>query len=104
MNSLNRLKSNLLLLVMLFCLWSVYGCKKCYTCTKKCGTCTKAGMPTLAGCDGDSHVLPGTVDAWNALLVSQGYTCEYDNVVEPNVCSEAAKSDYEDIYYNCISK
>ncbi len=87
---------------VLVCIFSFSACKRCYTCTKKCGTCTKTGT-TVAGCDGDAIVQPYTVDTWKVYLESQGYTCAYNNVVESNVCSEASKKSYEDIYYSCIS-
>ena len=79
-------------------------CKRCYNCTKKCGTCAKSGMPTLAGCDGDSQVSPYTVDTWKVYLESQGYTCSYNNVVENDICGNDNKSTYQGNNYTCVSK
>lgn len=91
---------------ILFCILLISAassCKRCYTCTKKCGTCSKNGMPTVAGCDGDSHVLPYTVDTWRVALESQGYTCVYNNTVENDICGNDDKSTYEGNYYTCVS-
>lgn len=94
--------SAILLCAFLICAAS--SCKRCYTCTKKCGTCSKTGSPTVAGCDGDSHVSPYTVDTWKLYLEQQGYTCIYDNIVENDICGNANKSTYEGNNHTCVSE
>lgn len=85
-------------------LLSSSSCKKCYNCTKKCGTCSKTSFPTKAGCDGDTALLPYTVDTWKVYLESQGYTCAYNNVVANDICGADNKTTYEEKSYTCISK
>ncbi len=79
-------------------------CKKCCNCTKKCSTCSKTGLPTKAGCDGDSAVLPYTVDTWKVYLEGQGYTCAYNNVVANDICGADNKATCEGKSYTCVSK
>lgn len=94
----------LLGLTATFLITAYTSCKKCYNCTKKCGTCSKTGFPTRAGCDGDTAVLPYTVDTWKVYLESQGYTCAYNNVVENDVCGADNKTTFEGKSYTCVSK
>jgi len=74
--------------------------EKCYECTRKCGTCTK-GAIQLFGCEGDSALSGFSVDSWRVYLEGQGYTCEYNDIVETNVCEDSDKKAFEDSNYSC---
>jgi hypothetical protein len=96
-----RFSSSLFFFVV-FCF--LQSCKdKCYDCTRICGYCTK-GVSVLFGCDGDSALGGYSAESWKVFLESQGYVCQYNNLIENNVCDKSDKKTLEENHYTCKKK